>query len=89
MSTTTSPNDKRDLPPVVRISALTWMREQLFSSPLNALLTVLSVWLLMMSLPALFEWAFVNANVSATRATCRRNFPRALPRKARAPCASP
>ena len=66
MSTTTSPNDNRDLPPVSRISALTWVREQLFSSPLNSLLTVLSVWLLMMSLPALFEWAFVNANVSAT-----------------------
>ena len=60
-----------DAPPV-RLSVLTWMRSQFFSTPLNALLTILSVWLLLATIPALVEWAFVKANVSATTAQeCR------------------
>jgi len=60
-----------DAPPV-RLSVWTWIRSQLFSSPLNALLTILSVWLLLATVPALVEWAFIKANISATSAQeCR------------------
>lgn len=60
-----------DAPPV-RLSVLTWMRTQFFATPLNALLTILSVWLLLATVPALIEWAFVKANISATSAQeCR------------------
>lgn len=49
-----------------------WLRNSLFSSPLNALLTVFSVWLLLMIVPALFDWLFIKADFNATNAQeCR------------------
>ncbi|MDO8695342.1 MAG: amino acid ABC transporter permease [Sheuella sp.] len=63
---------KNDDAPPVRISVWIWIRSQLFSTPLNALLTILSVWLLLATVPALVEWAFIKANISATSAqACR------------------
>ncbi|HEY4136242.1 MAG TPA: amino acid ABC transporter permease [Alphaproteobacteria bacterium] len=40
---------------------LTWMREHLFGNPFHVLLTVLVVWFLAMSLPALLDWALLHA----------------------------
>ena len=58
--------------PVTRISAWTWVRTQLFSSPLNGLLTILSVWLLLLAVPALVDWAFLKSSLHATTAQeCR------------------
>ena len=54
-------------------SVLHWLRTQLFSSPLNTLLTILSVWLLFAFVPALVDWFLLNATVSATSAQeCRK-----------------
>lgn len=51
--------------PKASFRPLAWMRENLFSSPLNALLTVLAVWLLFMTVPALVDWAFLSSTYSA------------------------
>ena len=54
-------------------SVLHWLRTQLFSSPLNTLLTILSVWLLFAFVPGLVDWFLLNATVSATSAQeCRK-----------------
>jgi general L-amino acid transport system permease protein len=61
-------------PPVEQVGALAWVRQRLFSSPLNILLTVLIVWILCMCIPAAVEWLFIKANFSATTAQqCRES----------------
>lgn len=60
------------LPPVTHEGVIGWLRIRLFSTPLNALLTVLIAWLLLMVIPALVEWLFIKANFNATTAQeCR------------------
>lgn len=51
--------------PAVVIKPMGWVKQQLFSTPLNAILTVLSVWVLLMAVPALLEWTLWQANFSA------------------------
>lgn len=63
--TTSSNTTEQERPPIIKARPLVWMREQLFNSPTNSLLTVLSVWLLLMAIPALFDWAFMQAKFSA------------------------
>ena len=58
-------------PPATRASASRWLRERLFSSPLNALLTILVAWLLLMALPPLVQWLFIRAHWGGTPAACR------------------
>ena len=54
------------------ITAWAWARTQLFSSPFNILLTMLSVWLLLAAVPALIEWLFIKSTVHADSAQdCR------------------
>jgi general L-amino acid transport system permease protein len=48
-------------PPVALTGALGWMRENLFSSWLNAFLTVASIYLLYSVIPPLVDWAFLSA----------------------------
>lgn len=69
VNTTSVPN----LPPPVSSQGIGgWLRSNLFSSPLNTILTVLVTWLLFMSLPALIDWLFIRANFDATNAQeCR------------------
>jgi len=51
---------------------LGWLRQNLFSSPLNAILTVLSAWLLLLTVPATIDWLFIKANFDAqTAQDCR------------------
>ena len=38
-----------------------WLRANLFANPLNAIMTVLVVWFLVMSLPALLDWLLLDA----------------------------
>src|SRR5690606_27338422 len=46
----------------------------LFATPLNALLTILVAWLLLMVLPAATEWLFLDADFhAATAAECRES----------------
>jgi general L-amino acid transport system permease protein len=48
-------------PPTERVGALRWMRDNLFNSPLNAVLTLLGLWLLWQTIPPVLEWAIFNA----------------------------
>lgn len=52
-------------PPASQVGAVGWMRQNLFSTPFNSVLTLLSGWLLVIAVPALFEWAFVQAKFTA------------------------
>jgi general L-amino acid transport system permease protein len=57
-----APGNHPDLPPPVRTTGIIgWSRKNLFSSPLNTILTLLTVLLMWKSLPPLFEWAVVNS----------------------------
>jgi general L-amino acid transport system permease protein len=59
-------------PPTATSGPIAWMRQRLFSSPLNIILTVLAVWLVLMSLPPFIEWALIKANFTAnTSQECR------------------
>lgn len=59
-------------PPSSTTGPIAWVKERLFSSPLNAILTILSVWLVLMSLPPFIEWALIKANfTAATSQECR------------------
>lgn len=58
-------------PPAGRPGAGRWLRERLFSSPLNTLLTVLAAWLLLMALPPLAEWLFIKAHWHGSAQACR------------------
>ena len=59
-------------PPTVSTGPVAWLRDRLFSSPLNAVLTVIAVAILAFSLPPFVEWAFIKANLTAsTSQECR------------------
>ena len=61
-----APGNHPDLPPPIRTTGIIgWSRKNLFSSPLNTILTLLTLLLLWKSLPPLFEWAVVNSISSA------------------------
>ena len=55
-------------PPRGKSGAFGWLRARLFSTPLNILITLLIVWLLLMGLPPLVEWALLKANFTASNA---------------------
>ncbi|MFC4270742.1 ABC transporter permease subunit [Sneathiella chungangensis] len=58
-------------PPVSQTGVIGWMRENLFSSPLNALLTVVSIYVIYWALSGIISYAFINANfVGETREDC-------------------
>ncbi|HEX7749480.1 MAG TPA: amino acid ABC transporter permease [Bordetella sp.] len=58
-------------PPARHVGVRHWLRERLFSSPLNTLLTVLVAWLLLMALPPLAEWLVIKAHWAGTPQACR------------------
>jgi len=53
-------------PPMGTTGPIAWMRINLFSSPLNIALTILSVWFLWLTLPAAVNWVLLDAVWSAT-----------------------
>lgn len=52
---------------------LGWARENLFSSPANTALTLISVFFLAWAIPPLVDWAFISALFSGTSDDCRAN----------------
>ena len=48
-------------PPISTAGVAGWMRANLFSSPANTALTLLTIYFLYLVVPPLFEWAFVNS----------------------------
>lgn len=73
MSSTTQTTPSQGLPPPSnQVGVWPWIKTRLFSSPLSILATVLLAWLLLMAVPAVIEWAFIQANFTATTAQeCR------------------
>ena len=61
-----------ELAPSARLSVWHWLRTQLFSSPFNTLLTILSVWLLFATVPAMVDWFLISSTATAkTSQECR------------------
>ena len=67
------PGTHPDLPPPrSQVGAIKWVRENLFSSPTNIVLTILAVYLLYVTIPPLIGWAFVDSVFNAgSRNECR------------------
>ncbi len=63
-----------DLPPPPNtVGAVGWMRKNLFSSPLNSVMTIVLAFLAIKGLWALVDWAFINSDwVGTTREDCSR-----------------
>ena len=58
-----APGTHPDLPPPAStVGVLGWVRQNLVSSPLNTLLTLLSLYLLYITIPPVIEWAFLQAD---------------------------
>lgn len=61
------------LAPRTPVNRMGWLKANLFSSPLNALLTILVAWLLVMAVPAMLDWLFFDADfTSNTAQECRQ-----------------
>ena len=67
------PGTHPDLPPPMATSGpIVWLKENLFGSPLNVVLTLVSLYLLYLILPGLLNWAIIDAVFSAgSREECR------------------
>src|SRR6266513_1340532 len=48
-------------PPVVTSGVIGWLRANLFNSVFNTILTILAVYLLVLTVPPLIRWAFIDA----------------------------
>ncbi len=58
-------------PPASEIGVTGWLRKNLFSSPLNSLLTLFALYLLYVTIPPVIEWAFIKANwIGTDRSAC-------------------
>ena len=58
-------------PPKAEAGLLGWLRQNLFSSPLNTILTVATIYLLYLLIPPAVSWLFVNADwVGDSRSDC-------------------
>jgi general L-amino acid transport system permease protein len=58
-------------PPSASIGAIAWLRQNLFSSPLNTALTLVCLYLLYRLVPPLVNWAILDANFAGeTRDDC-------------------
>ncbi len=58
-------------PPMSTATPVVWVRENLFSSPLNSFLTLGCLYLLYLAIPPLVSWALVNAVWQADPLACR------------------
>ena len=60
------------LPPAASAGVIGWLRQNLFSSVSNTILTLVSVYLLSLAIPAILDWAFLSSQVSGdTRFDCK------------------
>jgi general L-amino acid transport system permease protein len=59
-------------PPASTVGVIGWLRRNLFSSPLNAVLTIVSAYLIYVTVPPFLDWAIFSANWNAgtSRADC-------------------
>ncbi len=59
-------------PPATSVGWLGWVKQNLFNSPFNSVLTVLAMLLLATSVPPLINWAFIESVWTGTSADCRQ-----------------
>ncbi len=60
-------------PPMAQVGVVGWLRENLFSTPLNSLLTLVAIYFLWVTIPPLLDWVFFSADWSgSTREDCSR-----------------
>lgn len=57
--------------PVRKIGAIAWLRENLFNTWYNSVLTILTLAVLWMIVPPLFSWAFINSLWDSSAEACR------------------
>ena len=58
-------------PPIAYVGPIAWMRENLFSGPLNTLGTLLAFYFLYLTIPPVIDWMFIHANwVGDSRDAC-------------------
>ncbi len=53
-------------PPSTAVGPVAWVRQNLFSNWLNTLLTLVSVYILAITIPPVIKWAFIDADWSGT-----------------------
>ncbi|MBW2093235.1 MAG: ABC transporter permease subunit, partial [Deltaproteobacteria bacterium] len=58
-------------PPVTRVGVIGWIRQNLFNTYLNSLLTVIVIFCLYKILPPLFRWAFIDSLWKTGGAACK------------------
>ncbi len=57
--------------PISQIGPVAWLRENLFSGPVNTLVTILALYFLYLVIPPVFDWLFLSANWQGeTRDAC-------------------
>ncbi len=66
------PGKHPDLPaPASTVGVVGWLRTNLFSNWLNAVLTFASLWLVYLVVPPFVQWAFIDADRAGdTREAC-------------------
>lgn len=71
---TYAPGTHPDLPPPPSmVGVYGWMRANLFSTPLNVILTLASLYILSIAIPPVVQWVFLNADWQGeTREACAR-----------------
>lgn len=71
-SHTYDPGSHPDMPPPpTTVGAIGWLRHNLFSSPINTLLTIATLALLGVALPPIIQWMFIQADwVGDSREAC-------------------
>lgn len=68
------PGKHPDLPPpVTHVGVIGWLRQNLFSSWSNVVLTILALYIVYKLVPGFIDWAFINADWAGhTRQDCHR-----------------
>jgi len=52
-------------PPIYQIGIIHWVKENLFSTPINSVLTLFALYFLYLIIPPLADWIFFDATFSA------------------------
>ncbi len=60
-------------PPITSVGVIGWMRENLFNTPLNSLLTIFILFCLYAIVPPLVKWAFFNADWTSSGQVCKES----------------
>ena len=61
MTDRTAAHEDWTRPPAATMGVIGWMRKNLFRSWLNSLMTLLAIYVLISTIPGLFQWAFIDA----------------------------